>query len=87
MTTRECPSPCRIPGKVGEFDDELGANFIGLHALVQLKAAVYLTKRRELDEDVASKDRSDVFELIRRNLPQFSKKSSRAIIRWSGSTA
>jgi hypothetical protein len=61
------------PAKVGEFDKKLGANFIGLHALVQLKAAVYLSKLHEQGEDVASKDRSDVFELISRNLPQFSR--------------
>lgn len=62
------------PRSVAEFDEELGADFIGLHALVQLKAAVYLAKLREQGEDVASKDRSDVFELMRRNLPRFSTK-------------
>jgi hypothetical protein len=62
------------PRKVGEYDQELGANFIGLLALVQLKTAVYLDKLRELGEDVASKDRSDVFELISRNLAKFSKE-------------
>jgi hypothetical protein len=62
------------PLKVGEYDHALGANFIGLHALVQLKAAVYLDKLREQGEDVASKDRSDVYELIRRNLPKFSNE-------------
>ena len=67
------PMPMPDPAMVGEFDKELGANFIGLHALVQLKAAVYLTKLREQDADVAARDRSDVFELIKGNLPQFSK--------------
>ena len=62
------------PRKVGEYDQELGANFIGLLALVQLKTAVYLDKLRELGEDVASKDRSDVFELISRNRTKFSKE-------------
>jgi hypothetical protein len=62
------------PRKVGEYDLELGACFIGLHALVQLKTAVYLDKLREQGEDVASKDRSDVYELISRNLPEFSKE-------------
>ncbi|HET6450693.1 MAG TPA: hypothetical protein VFI08_05245, partial [Spirochaetia bacterium] len=47
------------------------ANFIGLHDLVQLKTAVYLAKLQEEGEDVASKDRSDVFELIHRNLSEF----------------
>jgi hypothetical protein len=60
--------------KVGEFDQELGAWFIGLHALVQLKTAVYFDKLREQGEDVASKDRSDVYELISRNLSEFSKE-------------
>jgi hypothetical protein len=60
------------PRKVGEYDQELGACFIGLHALVQLKAAVYFDKLREQGEDVASKDRSDVYELISRNLAKFS---------------
>ena len=62
------------PRKVGEYDQELGAFFIGLHALVQLKTAVYLSKLREHGEDVASKDRSDVYELISRNLAKFSKE-------------
>jgi len=62
------------PRKVGEYDQELGAYFIGLHALMQLKTAVYLDKLREQGEDVASKDRSDVYELINRNLIKFSKE-------------
>jgi hypothetical protein len=62
------------PRKVGEYDQELGACFIGLHALVQLKTAAYLDKLREQGEDVASKDRSDVYELISRNLSKFSKE-------------
>jgi hypothetical protein len=62
------------PRKVGEYDQELGACFIGLHALVQLKAAVYFDKLHEQGEDVASKDRSDVYELINRNLARFSKE-------------
>ena len=68
--------PMRMPDprKVGEYDQELGAYFIGLHALVQLKTAVYLSKLREQGEDVASKDRSDVYELISRNLTKFSKE-------------
>jgi hypothetical protein len=68
------PTPMPDPASVGEFDEEYGANFIGLHNLVQLKAAVYLSKLREHGEDVASKDRSDIFELIRRSLPQFTRE-------------
>jgi hypothetical protein len=69
----EMPTPMPDPASVGEFDEKYGANYIGLHALVQLKAAVYLSKRHAHGENVASKDRSDVFELIRRNLPQFTR--------------
>jgi len=67
------PIPMPDPGAVGEFDKEYGANYIGLHALVQLKAAVYLSKVIEIGENFASKDRSDVFELMLRNLPQFTR--------------
>jgi hypothetical protein len=62
------------PRKVGEYDAELGANFIRLHDLVQLKAAVYMDKLRKQGANVAAKDQSDVFELMRRNLPKFSKE-------------
>lgn len=70
----EMPTPMPDPASVGEFDEAYGANFIRLHDLVQLKAAVYLSKLSEHGENVASKDRSDVFELIRRNLPQFTRE-------------
>ena len=68
------PTPMPDPTAVAEFDKEYGANFIGLDALVQLKTAAYLSKRREFGENVASKDRSDAFELISRNVSQFSKE-------------
>ena len=70
---RIVPIPMPDPAKVSEFDPRLGARFITLHELVQLKTAVYLAKLAEEGEDVASKDRSDVFELIRNNLPEFSE--------------
>jgi hypothetical protein len=70
----QMPMSMPDPRKVREYDQELGAWFIGLHALVQLKTAVYLDKLREHGEDVASKDRSDVYELISRNLAEFSKE-------------
>ncbi len=60
---------------VGEYDESLGAVFIGLHALVQLKASVYLSKLWEEGENVAHKDGSDVFELIKRNIGKFSKEA------------
>ena len=62
------------PRVVGEYDEELGANFIGLHALVQLKTAVYLAKLRESGPEVAARDLGDVYELIRRNMQKFSKE-------------
>jgi hypothetical protein len=66
--------PMPDPIKVGEFDAELGANFISLHDLVQLKTAVYISKLQESGPDVAAKDQSDVYELISRNLTKFSKE-------------
>ncbi len=65
------------PRASSEYDAELGANFLSLHALVQLKAAVYLDKLRELGGDVAAKDRGDVFELIKRNPDRFSPETIR----------
>jgi hypothetical protein len=62
------------PRKVGEYDEELKANFIGLHDLVQLKTAVYLSKLREDGPEVAAKDLGDVYELMRRNIAKFSKE-------------
>lgn len=62
------------PRKVGEYDKELKANFIGLHDLVQLKTAVYLSKLREDGPEVAAKDLGDVYELMRRNIAKFSKE-------------
>ena len=70
----QMPMSMPDPRKVGEYDRELGANFISLHALVQMKTTVYLDKLREHGEDVASKDRSDVYELISRNLARFSNE-------------
>jgi hypothetical protein len=65
--------PMPDPRAVGVFDEELGAYFIDLHDLVQLKMAVHLAKLRESGSDVAAKDRADVFELISRNLGRFSR--------------
>jgi hypothetical protein len=62
------------PRKAGEYDAEFGASFITLHALVQLKAAVYMDKLREQGANVAHKDGGDVYELIRRNLNKFSRE-------------
>ncbi len=66
--------PMPDPRKVGEYDEELGARFIGLHDLVQLKMAVHLSKLQESGIEVAAKDLSDVYELMSRNLAKFSKQ-------------
>jgi hypothetical protein len=62
------------PRKAGEYDSELGANFLNLHSLVQLKAAVYMDKLGEQGANAAAKDQGDVFELIKRNMEKFSKE-------------
>jgi hypothetical protein len=66
--------PMPDPRRVAEFDESLGANFIGLHALVQLKTAVYLDKLREHGPTTAAKDLADVQALIKNNLIKFSKQ-------------
>jgi hypothetical protein len=66
--------PMPDPRKVGEYDEELAARFIGLHDLVQLKMAVHLSKLQESGIEVAARDLSDVYELMSRNLAKFSKE-------------
>jgi hypothetical protein len=61
------------PRIVGEFDEELGARFIGLHDLVQLKLAVYLVKFKEFGPATAARDLADVQGLMKNNLAKFSK--------------
>jgi histone H3/H4 len=70
----EMAIPMPDPRNVGEYDEGLGARFIGLHALVQLKMAVHISKLQKSGMEVAAKDLSDVYELIRRSLPKFSKE-------------
>ena len=60
------------PRAAAEYDESFGASFMGLYPLVQLKAAVYLSKLAEQGDNVAAKDRGDVFELIKRNIEKFS---------------
>jgi hypothetical protein len=66
--------PMPDPRKVAEFDESFGANFISLHALVQLKTAVYLDKLREHGLATAARDLADVQALIKNNLARFSKE-------------
>ncbi|MBE3037312.1 MAG: hypothetical protein IMZ62_00640 [Chloroflexi bacterium] len=62
------------PRKVGEYDEKMGASFIGLHDLVQLKMAVYLSKLKEHGPATAAKDLGDVQGLMKNNLSKFSKE-------------
>jgi hypothetical protein len=66
--------PMPDPREVGEYDEKTGANFIGLHDLVQLKMAVYLSKLKEFGPATAAKDLGDVQGLIKNNLAKFSKE-------------
>lgn len=61
------------PRIAGEYDEEMGARFLGLHDLVQLKMAVYLSKRREFGPATAARDLADVQGLMQNNLAKFSK--------------
>jgi hypothetical protein len=63
------------PRKVGEYDETLGAIFIGLHDLVQLKMAVYLSKLKEHGPATAARDLGDVQGLMEKNLARFSKET------------
>ena len=62
------------PRKVGEYDEKKGAYFIGLHDLVQLKMAVYLSKLKEYGPATAAKDLGDVQGLMKNNLAKFSRE-------------
>ncbi len=67
--------PLPDPGEIFEFDEELGANFIGLFPLMELKTAVYLQKEKEEGIELAAKDLSDVVELIRNNREAITEQS------------
>jgi hypothetical protein len=66
--------PMPDPRKVAEFDESVGANFIGLHALVQLKTAVFIDKLREHGPATAAQDLADVQALIKNNIVKFSEE-------------
>ena len=59
--------PLPEPKEVAEYDEKLGANFIDLYHLIELKIATYLTKKRKEGMEIASKDLYDTVELIRNN--------------------
>jgi len=55
------------PSAQSEYDERLGANFLNLQGILELKTAVYLQKKREEGIEVAAKDLADVVSLIRAN--------------------
>ncbi len=59
--------PLPHPDMVNEYDEDLGANFIGLKPLLELKTAVYLKKKTEEGIEIAAKDLYDIVELIKKN--------------------
>ena len=59
--------PLPQPSDVSEYDEELGANFISLQDLLELKCAVYLQKRNEYGIELAAKDLADIVDLVRSN--------------------
>jgi hypothetical protein len=60
--------PLPRPSEVFEFDDEIGANFISLPNLVELKCAVYMQKRKEYGIELAAKDLADIVDLLSSNI-------------------
>lgn len=56
--------PLPDPEAVAEQDDELGARFMGLVSLLELKTAVYLQKKRDDGEEIAAKDLADIVALL-----------------------
>jgi hypothetical protein len=55
------------PAQVLEYDSELGANFLSLPAILELKTATYLQKKRDEGIEIAAKDLADVVELLENN--------------------
>jgi hypothetical protein len=63
----------RVEGdRAAEYDGELEANFLSLPAILELKTAVYLQKRRDEGIEVAAKDLADVVQLLERNRERLS---------------
>jgi hypothetical protein len=50
-----------------EYDERMGANFLSLQSVLELKTAVYLQKKSEEGIEGAAKDLADVVALIRAN--------------------
>lgn len=59
--------PVPMVDDIKEFDDELGAWFIDLLHLIELKTAVYMKKKSEDGIEVAAKDLADIVALTKNN--------------------
>ena len=69
---RDMILPLPGPAPVLEFDDSLQANFLSLPAILELKTAVYLQKKRDEGIEIAAKDPADVVELLINNQERLS---------------
>lgn len=65
----EMKMPVPDPESVREYDDTLGAFFIDLLHLIELKTAVYIKKRDEDGIEIAAKDLADIVALTQNNRP------------------
>ena len=59
--------PLPDPVAVLEYDSVLQANFLTLSAILELKTATYLQKKRDEGIEIAAKDLADVVELLKNN--------------------
>ena len=59
--------PVPDPEEVKEYDRELGAFFIALKPLIELKTAVFMKKRKEDGIELAAKDLADIVALTQNN--------------------
>ena len=55
------------PSEISEYDENIGAYFISLPFLLELKTAIYLQKKDEYGVEIAAKDLSDVVALLANN--------------------
>jgi hypothetical protein len=66
--------PMPHPEQVAEYDEELKANFMGLLHIIELKTAVFLSKRKKDGIELAAKDLADVVELVKQNKERINEK-------------
>ncbi|MBN1524901.1 MAG: hypothetical protein JW904_10480 [Spirochaetales bacterium] len=70
--------PLPEPDSVWEYDEVLGANFITLKKLIELKIAMYLSKLEDDGPELAAKDMADAVMLIENNLNTLNPKDFEA---------